>query len=138
MSFRNDKQTFVFSTRCLEDRDVVSRNSISLTIRPVSSIRVTDCGMINLHLIFYRIPVSVNNQKLKRLLTDLDGSMKTTDNPYTVTFYGALFREKEVYICMECVDTSLNQFYLKAYQHGKSIEDILVQIAFAVYTLYVF
>ena len=101
----------MFSTRCLEDRDVVSSNSkmlcsvrgsaedvrtISLTICPVSSIRVTDCGMINLYLIFYRIPVSVNNQKLKRLLTDLDGSMKTTDNPYTVTFYGALFREKEV------------------------------------------
>ncbi|XP_046642374.1 dual specificity mitogen-activated protein kinase kinase 6-like [Daphnia pulicaria] len=80
-----------------------------------------------------RIPVTVNTQEQKRLLTDLDVSMRTADCPYTVTFYGALFREGDVWICMECMDTSLDKFYVKAYQHGKSIEeDVLGQIAFAV------
>lgn len=80
-----------------------------------------------------RIPVTVNTQEQKRLLTDLDVSMRTADCPFTVTFYGALFREGDVWICMECMDTSLDKFYTKAYQHGKSIdEDVLGQIAFAV------
>lgn len=30
-----------------------------------------------------------------------------------VTFYGALFREGDVWICMEVIDTSLDQFYKK-------------------------
>ncbi|KZR97373.1 Licorne [Daphnia magna] len=80
-----------------------------------------------------RIPVTVNTQEQKRLLTDLDVSMRTSDCPYTVTFYGSLFREGDVWICMECMDTSLDKFYLKAYEHGRSLEeDVLGEIAFAV------
>lgn len=80
-----------------------------------------------------RIPVSVNSQEQKRLLTDLDVSMRTADCPYTVTFYGALFREGDVWICMECMDTSLDKFYTKAYRHNRSLdEDVLGKIAFAV------
>ena len=86
-----------------------------------------------LPFVFQRIPVTVNTQEQKRLLTDLDVSMRTADCPFTVTFYGALFREGDVWICMECMDTSLDKFYVKAYHHGKSIdEDVLGQIAFAV------
>lgn len=80
-----------------------------------------------------RIPVTVNTQEQKRLLTDLDVSMRTADCPYTVTFYGALFREGDVWICMECMDTSLDKFYTKANRHGKTLdEDVLGKIAFAV------
>lgn len=59
--------------------------------------------------------------------------MRTSDCPYTVTFYGALFREGDVWICMECMDTSLDKFYVKAYKNGKTIdEEVLRKIAFAV------
>ncbi len=89
--------------------------------------------------VLQRIPVTVNTQEQKRLLTDLDVSMRTADCPYTVTFYGALFREGDVWICMECMDTSLDKFYVKAYNHGKSIdEDVLGQIAFAVLHFFTF
>lgn len=40
-----------------------------------------------------RIRATVNSQEQKRLLMDLDVSMRTVDCPFTVTFYGALFRE---------------------------------------------
>ena len=59
--------------------------------------------------------------------------MRTSDCPYTVTFYGALFREGDVWICMECMDTSLDKFYTKAYHYGKPLnEDVLGKIAFDV------
>ena len=75
----------------------------------------------------------MNSQEQKRLLTDLDVSMRTADCSYTVTFYGALFREGDVWICMECMDTSLDKFYTKAYRHNRSLdEDVLGKIAFAV------
>lgn len=64
---------------------------------------------------------------------DLDISMRSSDCPYTVQFYGALFREGDVWICMEVMDMSLDKFYTKAYKNGYSIpEDILGKIAFAV------
>nr|KAF6457353.1 mitogen-activated protein kinase kinase 3 [Rousettus aegyptiacus] len=40
-----------------------------------------------------RIRATVNTQEQKRLLMDLDVNMRTVDCFYTVTFYGALFRE---------------------------------------------
>lgn len=43
--------------------------------------------------VFQRIRATVNSQEQKRLLMDLDISMRTVDCPFTVTFYGALFRE---------------------------------------------
>ena len=40
-----------------------------------------------------RITCTVNSREQKRLLMDLDISMRTSLCPYTVQFYGALFRE---------------------------------------------
>lgn len=37
--------------------------------------------------------MTVNSQEQKRLLMDLDVNMRSGSCPYTVTFYGALFRE---------------------------------------------
>ncbi|XP_018571660.1 dual specificity mitogen-activated protein kinase kinase 3 [Anoplophora glabripennis] len=80
-----------------------------------------------------RITATVNTQEQKRLLMDLDISMRSSDCPYTVQFYGALFREGDVWICMEVMDTSLDKFYVKAYKHGRKIpEDMLGKIALAV------
>lgn len=47
-------------------------------------------------LLHQRIRATVNTQEQKRLLMDLDISMRTVDCFYTVTFYGALFREVTV------------------------------------------
>lgn len=47
-----------------------------------------------------RIRATVNTLEQKRLLMDLDISMRTVDCFFTVTFYGALFREvKPVFLC---------------------------------------
>lgn len=60
---------------------------------------------------------------------DLDISMRSSACPYTVHFYGALFREGDVWICMEVMDTSLDKFYPKVYKNGQVItEDILGKV----------
>uniref|UniRef100_A0A4W4FD33 mitogen-activated protein kinase kinase n=1 Tax=Electrophorus electricus TaxID=8005 RepID=A0A4W4FD33_ELEEL len=80
-----------------------------------------------------RIRATVNTQEQKRLLMDLDISMRTVDCFYTVTFYGALFREGDVWICMELMDTSLDKFYKKVHEKGMTIpEDILGKMAVSV------
>ncbi|KAG9340485.1 hypothetical protein JZ751_021598 [Albula glossodonta] len=80
-----------------------------------------------------RIRATVNTQEQKRLLMDLDISMRTVDCFYTVTFYGALFREGDVWICMELMDTSLDKFYKKVLEKGMTIpEDILGKITVSV------
>lgn len=77
-----------------------------------------------------RIRATVNSQEQKRLLMDLDVNMRTVDCFYTVTFYGALFREGDVWICMELMDTSLDKFYRKVLEKNMTIpEDILGEIA---------
>lgn len=50
----------------------------------------SDCVFV---VVCQRIRATVNTQEQKRLLMDLDISMRTVDCFYTVTFYGALFRE---------------------------------------------
>lgn len=80
-----------------------------------------------------RITVTVNSLEQKRLLMDLDVSMRSGSCPYTVTFYGALFREGDVWICMEVMDASLDKFYQNIYKNGERIpEEVLGKIAFSV------
>lgn len=80
-----------------------------------------------------RIAATVNTEEQKRLLMDLDISMRSSDCQYTVQFYGALFLEGDVWICMEVMDTSLDKFYPKVYNAQESIpEAVLAKIAFAV------
>ncbi|XP_044299744.1 dual specificity mitogen-activated protein kinase kinase 6-like, partial [Varanus komodoensis] len=80
-----------------------------------------------------RIRATVNSQEQKRLLMDLDISMRTVDCHFTVTFYGALFREGDVWICMELMDTSLDKFYKQVIDKGLTIpEDILGKIAVSI------
>ncbi|XP_030629909.1 dual specificity mitogen-activated protein kinase kinase 6 isoform X2 [Chanos chanos] len=80
-----------------------------------------------------RIRATVNTQEQKRLLMDLDISMRTVDCFFTVTFYGALFREGDVWICMELMDTSLDKFYKQVNEKGMTIpEDILGKIAVSI------
>uniref|UniRef100_UPI00398F5671 dual specificity mitogen-activated protein kinase kinase 6-like isoform X1 n=1 Tax=Pristiophorus japonicus TaxID=55135 RepID=UPI00398F5671 len=96
----------------------------------VERVRHTPSGTI---MAVKRIRATVNSQEQKRLLMDLDISMRTVDCLYTVTFYGALFREGDVWICMELLDTSLDKFYKKVIEKGKTFpEDILGKIAVSI------
>lgn len=80
-----------------------------------------------------RITHTVNSEEQKRLLMDLDISMRSGACIYTVHFYGAMFREGDVWICMEVMDTSLDKFYPRVYERNETIpEAILGKIAFAV------
>jgi len=80
-----------------------------------------------------RILWTDNDVEKRRTMTDLDVSMRSSDCPYTVHFYGAMFREGEVWICMEVMETSLDKFYAKAAAHGRTLtETILGRIAFSV------
>ena len=75
----------------------------------------------------------MNSIEQKRLLMDLDISMRSSDCPYTVHFYGAMFREGDVWICMEVMDISLDKFYTKAFANNLPVtEEVLGKIAFSV------
>lgn len=73
-----------------------------------------------------RITATVNLKEQKRLLMDLDISMRTSDCPYTVHFYGALFREGDVWICMEVMDMSMDRFYPKIFKNNLLMEDYVL------------
>ena len=80
-----------------------------------------------------RITATVNTIEQRRLLMDLDISMRSSDCEYTVHFFGAMFREGDVWICMEVMDTSVDKFYLKVFGSGREMpECVLGKIAFSV------
>ncbi|XP_025096480.1 dual specificity mitogen-activated protein kinase kinase 6-like isoform X2 [Pomacea canaliculata] len=80
-----------------------------------------------------RIMATVNNMEQKRLLMDLDINMRSGSCPYTVEFYGALFREGDVWICMEVMEASLDLLYKRLKANNEYIpEYVLAQIAFSV------
>ncbi|XP_076065460.1 dual specificity mitogen-activated protein kinase kinase lic isoform X2 [Oratosquilla oratoria] len=80
-----------------------------------------------------RITSTVDNREEQCLLMDLDISMRSGACPYTVHFYGALFREGDVWICMEVMDISLDKFYPQVFQSERTFsEEILGIIAFSV------
>ncbi|KAH8343007.1 hypothetical protein KR059_003490, partial [Drosophila kikkawai] len=80
-----------------------------------------------------RIPMTVNIREQHRLVMDLDISMRSSDCPYTVHFYGAMYREGDVWICMEVMSTSLDKFYPKVFRHDLRMEEsVLGKIAMSV------
>uniref|UniRef100_A0A8C6SI98 mitogen-activated protein kinase kinase n=2 Tax=Neogobius melanostomus TaxID=47308 RepID=A0A8C6SI98_9GOBI len=69
-----------------------------------------------------RIRSTVDEKEQKQLLMDLDVVMRSSDCPYIVQFYGALFREGDCWICMELMATSLDKFYKYVYC---SLDDVI-------------
>lgn len=83
----------------------------------------------NTEMAVKRITHTVNSLEQKRLLMDLDISMRSSACPYTVHFYGALFREGDVWICMEVMDTSLDKFYPRVFKNKRQLsEEILGKV----------
>ncbi|KAM6905223.1 dual specificity mitogen-activated protein kinase kinase 6-like isoform 1-T1 [Xenentodon cancila] len=147
-------QNFVVKADDLEQIEELGRGAYGV----VDKMKHVPTGVI---MAVKRIRATVNTLEQKRLLMDLDISMRTVDCFYTVTFYGALFREVgldcksptfiiamsfcflsssfffffqgDVWICMELMDTSLDKFYKKVIEKGKTIpEDILGKITVAI------
>jgi len=87
----------------------------------------------NIEMAVKRIRHTVNTTEQRRLLMDLDVSMRLSNYPYTIHFYGALFKEGDVWICMELLRTSLDKFYLMVLEKQQIIpENVLGRICFAV------
>uniref|UniRef100_A0A3Q4N8G3 mitogen-activated protein kinase kinase n=1 Tax=Neolamprologus brichardi TaxID=32507 RepID=A0A3Q4N8G3_NEOBR len=119
-------QNFVVKADDLEQIEELGRGAYGV----VDKMKHVPSGVI---MAVKRIRATVNTLEQKRLLMDLDISMRTVDCSYTVTFYGALFREGDVWICMELMDTSLDKFYKKVIEKGRTIpEDILGKITVAI------
>ncbi|XP_034566916.1 dual specificity mitogen-activated protein kinase kinase 6-like [Notolabrus celidotus] len=119
-------QNFVVKADDLEEIAELGRGAYGV----VHKMRHVPSGVI---MAVKRIRATVNTLEQKRLLMDLDISMRTVDCFFTVTFYGALFREGDVWICMELMDTSLDKFYKNVIEKGRDIpEDILGKITVAI------
>jgi len=87
----------------------------------------------NIELAVKRIRSTVNSTEQQRLLMDLDVSMRLSNYPYTIHFYGALFKEGDVWICMELMTTSLDNFYQIVATNSLQIpENLLGKTTFAV------
>lgn len=120
------EQTFGIEADDLESICVLGRGAYGVVEKMRH--RVTDTI-----LAVKRITATVNSIETKRLLMDLDISMRSSDCPYTVHFYGAMFREGDVWICMEVMDISLDKFYMKATANAIQIpETVLGKIAYSV------
>ena len=62
----------------------------------------------------------MNTVEQQRTAMDLDVAMRSLDCPYTVHFYGAMFRDGDVWICMEvgkCFTTSIPHDYIEGDGH---------------------
>ncbi|KAL0993499.1 hypothetical protein UPYG_G00108830 [Umbra pygmaea] len=120
------EKNFVMKADDLEPIGELGRGAYGV----VDKMRHVPSGLI---MAVKRIRATVNTQEQKRLLMDLDISMRTVDCFFTVTFYGALFREGDVWICMELMDTSLDKFYKQVIEKDMTIpEDILGKITVAI------
>uniref|UniRef100_A0A158R410 mitogen-activated protein kinase kinase n=1 Tax=Syphacia muris TaxID=451379 RepID=A0A158R410_9BILA len=82
--------------------------------------------------ILARIHSYVNDESQKRMLVELQACMKSDSCPQMVRFYGAMFREGDVWICMEVMDISLDKFYQTKYEKGKLPEMFCAKVALSV------
>nr|AXS78243.1 dual specificity mitogen-activated protein kinase kinase 6 [Anisakis simplex] len=73
-----------------------------------------------------RIHSSINDEMQKRMLVELHACMKSDCCPQMVRFYGAMFREGDVWICMEVMDTSLDKFYRMTIDSKKLLSEMFI------------
>ncbi|ESN98030.1 hypothetical protein HELRODRAFT_101835 [Helobdella robusta] len=95
---------FDFSAEDLVDEGEIGRGAYGT----VNQVRYKQSNIV---MAVKRIRSTVDNEGQKKLLMDLDVVMKSSDCPYIVQFYGALFKEGDCWICMELMSISLDKFY---------------------------
>eukprot|EP00118_Oscarella_pearsei_P025704 m.308619 g.308619 ORF g.308619 m.308619 type:complete len:375 (+) comp44385_c0_seq1:84-1208(+) len=73
-----------------------------------------------------RVHITVDESEMKRLNMDLD-VIRKSNNAYIVKFYGVLFGEGYVWICMEMMDTSMDKLYQLVYKSlGQQIPEGII------------
>lgn len=80
----------------------------------------------NIIMAVKRIHSSINDESQKRMLVELQACMKSDCCPQMVRFYGAMFREGDVWICMEVMDTSLDKFYRMTIDSGRRLPEMFI------------
>ena len=79
-----------------------------------------------------RITATQGSKETEMLLNELK-ILQQSKSEFIVDFYGAMFRQGDVMICMEIMDISLDKFYMLVARSCKLIpEDVLWTIAFSV------
>ncbi len=59
-------------------------------------------------------------------VTELQAAVMSEKCVYLVSCYGAMFREGDVWICMETMDTSLDKFYKMCVDLHQSVPEVCV------------
>ncbi|KRY22459.1 Dual specificity mitogen-activated protein kinase kinase 6 [Trichinella patagoniensis] len=127
----------------LEDHFSVKINDTLYEIRAEDLIRIKELGRGSYGIVetmlhsasntvfaVKRIHLTVNDEEQKRMLIELNTSMKSGSCPHMVQFYGAMFREGDVWLCMEAMDLSLDKFYRMCVDQKRIIPDfVLCKIA---------
>lgn len=104
------EQSFSFTAEDLNDMGEIGRGHYG-------TVNKMNHGRSGTVMAVKRIRSTVDEKEQKQLLMDLDVVMRSSDCPYIVQFYGALFKEGDCWICMELMDTSLDKFYKCVYNH---------------------
>lgn len=79
-----------------------------------------------------RITATQSSKETDMLLNELQ-ILQQSKNPFIVDFYGAMFRQGDVMICMEIMDISLDKFYLRVARSNQLIPEYVIwTIAFSV------
>ena len=80
-----------------------------------------------------RIRYTMNTVEQRRTAMDMDVAMRSLDCPHTVHFYGAMFRDGDVWIVMEVMDTCLDRLYRRVLAEGGAVsEAALREVALAI------
>ncbi|CAI4225571.1 unnamed protein product [Auanema sp. JU1783] len=82
-----------------------------------------------------RIKSTENDITHKQMLIELNACKLSGGCSEMVRFYGAMFREGDVWICMEVMDISMDKFYPKVFQEGNRMPESFVgKVALSVVT----
>ncbi|VDK62870.1 unnamed protein product [Onchocerca ochengi] len=73
-----------------------------------------------------RIHSQINDESQKRMLVELQACMKSDCCAQMVRFYGAMFREGDVWICMEVMDMSLDKFYRMCFDSRGPLPEMFI------------
>ena len=120
-----ESQQFTVEADELEPLKELGRGAFGI----VEQMRHTPTGTL---MAVKRIPFTIDDAEKPTALMDLNVSMKAACE-YTVRFYGAFFREGDIWICMEVMDASLDKFYKAAFAQFQEIpERVLGRIGFSI------
>uniref|UniRef100_A0A915J9W7 mitogen-activated protein kinase kinase n=1 Tax=Romanomermis culicivorax TaxID=13658 RepID=A0A915J9W7_ROMCU len=114
----------------LEDHCSMTFQGRPYDVRAEDLVKIKELGRGNYG---FRIRVTLNNEEQKRMLIELNASMQSGQCPQMVKFFGAMFKEGDVWLCMEVMDMSLDKFYRNCVDYNLQIcEPVLGFIAYSV------